>query len=90
MLGVAEVVVEVVDGVEVGAVGTVEFDEVEPSKRSFLTILPSGPLPLIFESSIPFSEAIFLARGEALIRPLDAIGATCAACGVEFCGVALC
>ena len=33
-----------------------------------MTILPLGPVPVTFERSMFFSEAIFFANGEAIIR----------------------
>ena len=38
--------------------------------RSLATILPLGPEPFTFLREIPFSRAMVLANGEAMIRPL--------------------
>ena len=53
---------------------------------SLLIIRPPSPDPVTSDRSIPFSDAIFLASGEALILPLLETSVAVEGCGVEGTG----
>ena len=55
--------------------------------KSRETIREPGPVPVIFERSMPFDAAIFFANGDAFTRAPEAVAAGAEGCGLFGGGV---